>query len=248
MKDCYDSAMRWLLPRRSRVGATVLVAALWLHAGITGAGPAPASDTFTIAWADFGTEKPSHDARRLADWVVRTHDHKGLPFVLIDKINARLYAFDTRGVLMRATPVLIGMAKGDLFPPGVAQLDMSQMKPSHRITPAGRFEADLFEKGRGRSSIWVDYDAAIAMHKIALNFPKQHRPQRMASANPADHRITYGCINVPAAFYDEVLYPAFKPKDGIVYVLPDKLPLEAVFKSLDTGDRIQLRQARYIAR
>ena len=76
----------------------------------------------------------------------------------------------------------------------------------------------------------------------------QRRAERMASANPADHRITYGCINVPAAFYDAVIYPAFKPNGGVVYVLPDKLPLETVFKALNVGDGMQLRQTQYVAR
>jgi hypothetical protein len=108
-------------------------------------------------------------------------------------------------------------------------MDMYRTKPWQRVTPAGRFQAEVFEKGHGESTIWVDYDSGIALHKMLTRNTAERRAERMASAHAADHRITYGCINVPAAFYDTVLYPAFKPRNGIVYVLPEKNALETVF-------------------
>ena len=179
--------------------------------------------------ADFGPEMPSPVVRQIADWAVRSGDHKALPFALVDKVNARLYAFDPSGRLIGATPVLIGMGIGDSFAPGVLQIDMYQTKPWQRVTPAGRFQVEVFEKGHGRSTIWVDYDSGIALHKMLTRSSAERRAERMASSRPADHRITYGCINVPAAFYDAVLYPAFKPRNGVVYVLPEKNALETVF-------------------
>jgi hypothetical protein len=59
----------------------------------------------------------------------------------------------------------------------------------------------------------------------------------MLSSDPAEHRITYGCINVPPAFYDQVVHPHFRARGGVVYVLPDTAPLKAVFKSYDVGER-----------
>jgi hypothetical protein len=152
-----------------------------------------------------------------------------VPFTLVDKVNAQLYAFDASGRVLGVTPVLIGMGIGDSFARGVRQMDMYQTKPWQRVTPAGRFEADVFEKGRGESTIWVDYDSGIALHKMLTRNAAERRAARMASPRPADHRITYGCINVPAAFYDRVLYPTFKPRNGIVYVLPESNALETVF-------------------
>jgi hypothetical protein len=63
----------------------------------------------------------------------------------------------------------------------------------------------------------------------------QRRHDRIVSPNPADHRITYGCINVAPAFYDQVVRPHFRDKGGIVYVLPDTAPLKSVFKTYETG-------------
>lgn len=192
------------------------------------------------ARADFGGVTAPEELQNLAHWAVRSGDHKKLPFVIIDKVNARLYAFDSSGQLMRATPVLIGMGIGDTFPPGVMNMDMYETKPWQRITPAGRFEAEVYEKGGGRSTVWVDYDAGIALHKMPTRKTAQRRAQRMASPRPADHRITYGCINVPGAFYDEVVYPAFKARGGIAYILPEKMPLRAVFRSGDMDGRAEV--------
>jgi hypothetical protein len=54
----------------------------------------------------------------------------------------------------------------------------------------------------------------------------------MLSPTPDDNRITFGCINVPSAFYSKSLRPLFLKKGGYVYVLPDTKPLEEVFPQL----------------
>jgi hypothetical protein len=223
----------------------LLSALFGLCLGSVAAAPIPDK---SAVHASFDAEAPSEDVKSITNWALHSRDHKGLPFGVVDKTNARLYVFDGRGRFLRATPVLVGMGVGDVFPPGVMEMDMYETKPWQRITPAGRFEADIFEKGRGRSTLWVDYDASIALHKMPTKKTPQRRAERMASPIAADHRITYGCINVPPAFYDAVIYPAFKPKGGIVYVLPDTMPLAAVFKTYTVGDRLQLRQTQYVAR
>ena len=45
----------------------------------------------------------------------------------------------------------------------------------------------------------------------------------------ADNRISYGCINVPANFYDTVVRPAFTGANGIVYILPEVRSIKEVF-------------------
>jgi hypothetical protein len=53
----------------------------------------------------------------------------------------------------------------------------------------------------------------------------------MLSPESDDNRITFGCINVPRAFYAK-LRPLFLKKGGYVYVMPDVTPLETVFPRL----------------
>ena len=79
-----------------------------------------------------------------------------------------------------------------------------------------------------RNRLWVDYKTAISLHAVIVANPNQHRFERLKSPTPKDNRITFGCINVPAAFYKNVVSPAFKGTSGIVYILPEKLPLAKI--------------------
>ena len=81
--------------------------------------------------------------------------------------------------------------------------------------------------------LWVDYDSAVSIHPTATGVASEKRAERLASPTPDDNRITYGCINVPASFYDQVVARHFRSKGGIVYVLPDSTPLQQVFRSYE---------------
>ena len=181
------------------------------------------------ARADFRGVTHSAEARHIADWALHAGDHEGLPFIVVDKAHAKTYVFDARGALIDWTPALLGMGIGDTFEPGVTEMNMYQTKPHQRITPAGRFRAEEWQKPNGEWILWLDYSTQIALHKLrpsqlALS---QERESRLYSDDPSDNRVTFGCINVPPAFYDRVITPTFNETGGIVYVLPDSAPLEA---------------------
>ena len=80
--------------------------------------------------------------------------------------------------------------------------------------------------------IWVDYDAAVSMHAVRPIVASEHRLERMKSPDPAQHRISYGCINLPKAFFTDVAWPRFSVDGGMIYVLPETRPLAAVFPAL----------------
>jgi hypothetical protein len=228
-----------------KAGSLLLTVTLAVSGGLLLAqsGRAAALESAPALGADFRGETPSLDVQHIADWAVHSRDHKGLPFIVVDKVNATAVAFDRTGRLLRTTPVLVGMGVGDTFEPGVLGMNMYETKPSQRITPAGRYVAEEDRNLAGERVLWVDYDAGIALHKLPAKKTKQRRHERILSLNPADHRITYGCINVPPAFYEQVVRPHFRAKGGIVYVLPDLAPLKAVFRSYDIGER-QLSSAQ----
>ena len=190
--------------------------------------------------ADFKAEEPSMAARRLADWVVSSGDNQHQFFVLLDKKNTRVFVFNADGTLRGATPVLIGAARGDDSVAGIGNRPIALVAPHERTTPAGRF---VGERGRNVSSedvVWVDYAAAVSMHRVRANEPAERRLERLASPSTEDNRISYGCINVPVAFYEAVLKPAFDGGRGTVYVLPEVKALDAVFTSVTpaAGTRI----------
>jgi len=179
--------------------------------------------------ANVPSETVSADARYLAQWVLDTHDHQGQPFALVDKKAARIYVFSARGQLLGASAALLGSASGDESMPGVGQLVPSQIPVAHRTTPAGRFASEPGRNSSGEDIVWFDYDAGLALHRLRPAPAREQRPVRMASPTPEDNRISLGCVVVPVAFYEGVVAPLLGRQRGVVYVLPEAQPVQALF-------------------
>lgn len=192
------------------------------------ANPSPTVVTQTDA-----TISPSAATMRVADWIATSEDNLSLPYAIIDKATASLFLFEATGKSLGTVPVLIGIALGDDATPGVGSKKLGEIGPAEKTTPAGRFLAK-FGLAAGRTKVlWVDYATSVAIHPIPADASKdERRRERMLSPAPNDNRITFGCINIPAAFYRTVVRPLFQKKGGYVYVLPDTKPLEAVFPRL----------------
>lgn len=195
-------------------------AAAGLAFGLAFAGPGQADEPATDA---------SSAAGQITAWVLETADNQGLPFLIVDKVNARVLAFDRDGQLLGAAPVLLGLAHGDVSPPGIGQRPLSAITPGERITPAGRFLASTGENLGGKGILWIDYESALSLHPVVTTRAADRRLQRLASAAADDNRISYGCVNVPAEFYQDVVQRAFDGTTGIVYILPEQRSLAEVF-------------------
>jgi hypothetical protein len=165
----------------------------------------------------------------LVGWVLATGDHLDMPFVIVDKIRAKAFAFDRHGLFVGAAPVLLGAGSGDQSPEGIGTRKLSTILPSERITPAGRFVASLGENMGGKGILWVDYGAAVSLHRVDTAKPQERRLHRLATETVADNRISYGCINVPVDFYEDVIGPLFAGTAGIVYILPETKSVDDVF-------------------
>jgi len=217
------------------IGTTATTAAILaagLSLGLVAAAPAHAlatTETPHSPRADFLAEPASNDAHMVADWVVATADSRGTPFVIVDKKNTKVFVFDGRGRLLGATPALLGLARGDDSAPGIGDRELSRIRPEERTTPAGRFVASLGRDLGTQDVLWVDYSAALSLHRVLAANTREHRLQRLAAASPRDHRITFGCINVPVKFYDGVVHPVFAATSGVVYILPEIKSIPEVF-------------------
>ena len=101
------------------------------------------------------------------------------------------------------------------------------------------------EKGRNARDedvIWVDYDAAVSMHRVLNTHPEERRLERLASETVADNRVSWGCINIPVAFFETHISPIFAKRRALIYVLPEVKPLQSVFGLYD----VQTRYAQQI--
>lgn len=189
--------------------------------------------------ANFAQESASQDARHIADWIVDSNDNGKLPFLVVDKKNAKVFVFDAAGQLQAAAPVLLGTAYGDDSTPGIGQRKLASIPADERTTPAGRFVGHLGHNLNGVGILWVDYDAAISLHRVVTSNPKQRRAQRLTSPTVADNRISSGCINVPKSFYEQFVQTIFRNTNGIIYVLPETRSIDETFGSYNVGEHVR---------
>jgi hypothetical protein len=185
--------------------------------------------------ADFRAVEPTPDARHMADWVVARHDNGRMPFMVLDKRDARLYVFQPNGELIDQTPVLLGAAHGDDTYPGIGDVPIAQVKPYQRTTAAGRFVTRPGLDADHTDVVWLDYDAALAMHRVINKVKSERRLQRLASPNPKVRRISWGCINIPIAFFDTYISPVYGKRSGVTYVIPERKPFAEVFERTPAG-------------
>ena len=187
----------------------------------------------TPRYADFGYFSPSSEALYVANWIADSADNVGSDFVLVDKKHASVLVFDAYARLRAASPVLLGGAVGDDGVPDIGSRPLDQVKPEERTTPAGRFMGERGRNARGEDVVWVDYDSAVSMHRVLTLHPQERRLERLASETVADNRVSWGCINVPVAFYETHIRPIFAKRRALIYVLPEEKPLQSVFNSYD---------------
>ncbi|HEX2544378.1 MAG TPA: hypothetical protein VHL79_05845 [Ramlibacter sp.] len=192
--------------------------------------------------ADFRGEQPTADARLVADWAVFTGNHKKHAFVVIDKKDARVYIFGPDGKLRDSAPALLGSARGDDSFPGIGDKPLSQIRPEEKTTPAGRFVAEPGVNTNNEDIIWVDYDAAVSMHRVRPTVEAERRLERLATLTTDDNRISFGCVNLPVSFYESVLSPIVQKHGAIVYVLPETKSVQAVFGAFDVRDPLQVAE------
>lgn len=208
------------------------------HAPLPALPPLPAltpPPVRTAAAIDFGRHRPSPEVEHVARWVRHAGDNARLPFLIVDKVNATVFVFEADGRLRGADPALLGMGAGDRLADGTVGQSLSALRTQDRITPAGRYLASIGRDLKGQDILWIDYASALALHRVVKGTPLERRAERLQSPTPDDNRISYGCINVPVPFFENVVGPAFAPTGGVVYILPEHGTARELFGSYDVG-------------
>lgn len=164
----------------------------------------------------------SKEAKALAKWIGTSGDAAGKAFAIVDKKNARMHLFDARHRLVASTSVLLGQTVGDHTVSGVGERAQAGRVGMHeRTTPAGRFETEPGRNLTGEDIIWLDYDAALAIHRVRDGAHMAGRIDRLKTATPDDNRVSWGCVVVPVDFYLDKVHPVFSRSAGVVYVMPE---------------------------
>lgn len=201
---------------------------LFLALGVSAVQAQSIPGSTPAAAPDPGLASASAQVQSVARWIAQSRDNSNLPYLLIDKLNAQVFAFDRSGKLEGSAPALLGMAKGDRLLVSNA-MAVDDIPPQSRITPAGRFLSRLAIDNHGAELLVIDYDAAISLHPVVKGTPEERRAERLGSATSEDNRISHGCINVPKDFYATVVSPTFTHTRGVVYILPEAGSAAALF-------------------
>lgn len=208
------------------LGKAVATVGVWAALGIVPAMAQPGDRP------ELGAELASDEARFVADWVMESADHRGLPFAVIDKKQARIYVFEGGGRLSGTAPVLLGQAVGDDSAPDVGKhTQVGEVPMPERTTPAGRFISRPGRNLSGEHVVWVDYAAAFAIHRLRPGASLRSREARLASETPQDNRASLGCVVVAESFYESVVLPLLGRSSAVVYVLPETRSVREVFGS-----------------
>ena len=231
---------------RDRLKTAREVSTLWLGLALAGASLPAAAQALGQDGDQPAIEPGSpQTVLEVADWVAASGDNRGLPFMVIDKTTAQVFVYGPEGQLRGETPALLGIAKGDHSAPGVGDRELADIPVADRTTPAGRFMAHYGPAiGTTEKVLWVDYETAISMHPVVTSNPKEHRLERLKSTTPDDNRITFGCINIAPAFYEDLVRPAFTGTGGVVYILPETMSLAEALPALQTQTATASAQSR----
>ncbi|HEY8356758.1 MAG TPA: L,D-transpeptidase [Ramlibacter sp.] len=190
---------------------------------------------FAASGPSFGAAPaPSADAAKVVDWVKRTSDHRGRPFAVVDKRQARIHVYDGEGKLVGQSPALLGATRGDHTVPGVGlRAQSGDVGQDERTTPAGRFDSVPGRNLTGEHIVWVDYTSAFAIHRVRPGRSEAPRSSRLATARRDDKRVSNGCVVVPPAFYEQVVQRVMGNVRSVVYVLPEKGLAAEFFTALE---------------
>ena len=181
------------------------------------AASAPAAQTLSNLRAELVRERAAPEVQQVAAWAVDSLDHADLPFVVIDKASARLFAFDPQGRLQGSAPVLLGAWHED--------------GPAAPATPAGRFLADPQLTAHSDGIVWVHANAVLSLHGGSSALASE------------DKRSSDGSLHVAAEFYREHLSP-LRWQQSVAYVLPEVLPWQQVFSPWQLKGVTQLTLAQ----
>ena len=194
---------------RNTVAAVSMALAVSLGTNVVISQPAEAATSLTPA---AGEVVMTSAAKATLDHINETSDNGGRPFIIADKKAGKLYLMNAEGKVVDTTPALFGRDTSDAArtdrATGAGKYDLTYSR-DQRLPSGYEGSVQSFDTGRNGET--------FAIHRV-IDVKGENRSGRLASATAHDNRITHGCINVPAEFYNQHL-------DGelgaVLYVLPE---------------------------
>jgi len=145
-------------------------------------------------------------------------------FVMVDKALGKIMLFEN-GKPVFSGAALTGESTADRLPAGVLAERFSQLNAlKDKVTPAGRYTVSRGHDDAYGTLLDINEihgkDWGIAIHKVYLGTPSEHRDARLRSPNEEDKHITFGCINVTPTAIQFLLRELPARHATPLYILP----------------------------
>jgi hypothetical protein len=141
---------------------------------------------------ELAREAASAEVRQVAQWAVATQDHGGLPFVVVDPGQARIFIFDPQG-----------------HPTGNAPLRVRDDDVIGAVGVAGRLVADPIATARSGAIVWTNADA-----QLAVGTGDEDAAEPLAPALRVETSFWQGCLG-PLRTQPSIAYVVPRSAAGI---------------------------------
>src|SRR5271165_6622221 len=164
----------------------------------------------------------SPEARQVSQIAYRNGDRD---FLMLDKAHGKIIVFEN-GAPTFSGAALTGENPADFLSPDAFTKTFAEQKGlEYKVTPAGRYTVSTgYDNAYGETLDvnevqGIDWD--IAIHKVWLGAPSEHRDARLRSSRDQDKHITYGCIDVDGSTMQQLLARLPEENGTPLYILPE---------------------------
>jgi hypothetical protein len=161
-------------------------------------------------------------------------------FLMLDKPGGQIIIFEN-GRPTYSGAALTGESLADRLEPDAMGKTFAESKGlKYKVTPAGRYTVSVgFDPAYGdtldvNEIQGSDWD--IAIHKVWLGAPAEHRDARLRTPGGADKHITYGCIDVDGTTMQQLVKHLPDEDHTPIYIVPmDDRLIGSLFRTRDAA-------------
>jgi len=173
-----------------------------------------------------GTMSLSSAALQVREIAARYGDRD---YLMLDKADGAIIVFEHGTPTFRGA-ALTGENPVDSIPPDAFVKPFSETRGlKYKVTPAGRFTVSSgFDPAYGETLDVNEIkgkDWDIAIHRVWLGAPAEHRDVRLRTPTGQDKHITYGCIDVDGRTMSQILRRLPRGDRTPLYIVPENAAL-----------------------